>query len=398
MAAAVNAAVGLEEDPAQAQGRVPFSTKRKKGLVLFVRTDACTMDPRIQKEAETLELAGYVVRVFGWDRRREWPAHETINGVEYRRSRIPAPYASRLLALVLPLFWVRVAWRIACERPDVVHACDLDALIPSLVARPFIRKAIVYDIFDTFADKISGVPHAVRTLLRRLDESLMRRADVVIVADEQRKLRLRDVPGVLPEVIMNVPRDMGLPAPFSSFGEFVVCYAGSIHEHRGLGMIIEAVRDLTGVKAIFAGWIPRAVDREKLLSEKHVRYVGKLEYAESLALLGRSHVVLALYDPSLPINAQASSNKVYEAMAVGRPVITNVETTMAPLVREEACGELIPYGDVEALRAQIIRLQQSPDLCKKLGGNGRQAFVNKYNWPVMESRLLSVYQAMNQER
>jgi hypothetical protein len=125
--------------------------------VLFVRTDACLFDPRVYKEASSLQKAGYEVRVLGWDRKHEFARKETINGVLYVRSKIPAAYGSKWLVLVLPLFWVRVIWEIAHFRPHVVHGCDLDALIPGLIAKFFFRFRIVYDIFDNFADKVYGI-------------------------------------------------------------------------------------------------------------------------------------------------------------------------------------------------------------------------------------------------
>jgi len=359
--------------------------------VLFVRTDACTLDPRVRKEAETLTAAGYSVDVFGWDRRGEFPRRELIAGVQYSRSRIPAPYGSRTLALMMPLFWIRGVVEILRIRPEVIHACDFDALVPALAARIVVRSKIVYDIFDTYAQKIGGVPAAVRRWLDRVDRLLMRHADVVLVADAERARQLEGVKVRALEVIMNVPPDMGEPAILPATQTLRLCYAGSIHEQRGLYLIAESTMGLEGVETTFAGWIPRAVDREFLRRQSHLRFLGRLEYHDSLELIRQSNVVLALYDPAWPINVMASSNKVFEAMAAGRPVITNEETTMARIVREEDCGCLVPYGDPRALQKAIRALQVDPGLRDRLGANGFLAFRKKYNWGIMNVRLLELY-------
>ena len=78
-------------------------------------------------------------------------------------------------------------------------------------------------------------------------------------------------------------------------------------------------------------------------------------------------------------------------MSVGRPVITNIETTMAPLVKAEQCGCLVPYGDVRALRDVIVALRDNPTLCAELGKNGYRAYNTKYNWGIMEQRLTRLY-------
>lgn len=359
--------------------------------VLFVRTDACTLDPRVRKEAESLAATGYAVEVFGWDRRGEFPRNEQIAGVQYRRSRIRAPYGSRALALMMPLFWMRCTVEILRRKPGVIHACDLDALVPALTAGIVVRSRIVYDIFDTYAQKIGGVPTIVRTWLDRLDRRLMRRADVVLVADAERARQLDGVKLRAVEVIMNVPPDMGEPTVLQASRILRLCYAGSIHEQRGLHLIAEATRGLADVETTFAGWVPRTVDREFLRTQDHLRFLGKLDYPDSLRLIRESNAVLALYDPSWPINVMASSNKVYEAMAAGRPVITNEETAMSRVVREEQCGCLVPYGDPEALRRAIRTLQDDPDLRNRLGTNGYRAFREKYNWDIMHMRLVRLY-------
>jgi glycosyltransferase involved in cell wall biosynthesis len=133
------------------------------------------------------------------------------------------------------------------------------------------------------------------------------------------------------------------------------------------------------------------MDREFLEAQQHLRFLGKLDYADSLALIRGSHAVLALYDPRWPINRMASSNKVFEAMAAGRPVITNEETTMARIVRDEHCGCLVPYGDLAALRRSIESLRDTPAHRETLGMNGYQAFRERYHWGIMETRLKDLY-------
>lgn len=359
--------------------------------ILFVRTDACTFDPRVRKEAGSLAAAGYRVEVFGWDRRGEFPRREEIDGAQYLRSRIRAPYGSPALALLLPLFWLRTAAHIVKTRPAVVHACDFDALLPALFSRPFTRCRIVYDIFDTYAQKVGGLPDGLRRLVDKIDRALMKRVDAVLVADDHRAQQISGVQVRRLEVIMNVPPKGEAPSRPHEGGALRLCYAGSIHEQRGLHLIAGAIHGMAQVETTFAGWIPRPADGDFLRAQSHIRYLGKLDYGDALALIRESDVVLALYDPRWPINRMASSNKVFEAMAAGRPVITNEETTMAQIVREEQCGCLVPYGDESALRGAIEDLRSDPALRGRMGTNGYRAFRERYHWGIMEARLKELY-------
>jgi glycosyltransferase involved in cell wall biosynthesis len=218
-------------------------------------------------------------------------------------------------------------------------------------------------------------------------------ADVIFLTDEHRRQLLASRHFGKVEIIGNVPSPMTTSAikrPRKS--QFRVCYAGGIHEHRGLKVIARAVEPLEDVETVFAGWVPRKVDLDFIQSQRHLKYLGKLSYERSLELMASSDIILAFYDVALPINAMASSNKVFEAMSLKKPVITNRETTMADLVQKERCGILVPYGDVNALREAILKLQKNKKLRQRLGKQGWDAFVSKYNWPVMESRLLRKYE------
>jgi glycosyltransferase involved in cell wall biosynthesis len=358
--------------------------------VLFLRTDPATIDPRIQKEAGSLKDARYDVHVFGWDRRRQFSPRETIQDVKYVRSRIPGPYASKLLAFVLPAFWIHAIIRICKLKPAVVHACDLDAFVPALLGRLFRRYSIVYDIFDNFAEKIINLPNFLRHVIRKFDRNVMRRADVVIVPDDSRKAMLVSPDPSRVEIIMNVP-------PRTNYSReiprepFRICSVGSIQERRGLNFVASAVSGISGVETVFAGPIPSRQDAEFLAGQKSIRYVGQIPYQKALELVANSHVSLALYDTSHPIYAMASSNKVFEAMSLRRPVISNYGTTMEPIVSRENCGLLVNYGDIDEFREAVLRLRDDRALCDELGDNGYQAFEERYNWDIMSKRLVEIY-------
>lgn len=279
-------------------------------------------------------------------------------------------------------------------RPDVVHACDLDGYVPALIGRTILRYRVVYDIFDHFAEKLTGVSVVLRRIISRIDSRLMRLADVVLVTDERRRELIWDKRLKRVEIIMNVPPKREFQPRLQRNKMFTLCYAGSIHEHRGLKLIADAVRPLAGVRTIFAGMIPRSEDQQFLKLERSIEYLGMLPYEQSLDLTASSDAILALYDPSVPINMLASSNKVFEAMWASRPVITNQETTMASIVEKVECGCLVPYGNVETLRQVILKLKDDPNLSNRLGRNGREAFLAEYNWEKMELKLKVVYESL----
>ena len=88
-------------------------------------------------------------------------------------------------------------------------------------------------------------------------------------------------------------------------------------------------------------------------------------------------------------------NKLFEAMMCGKPVIRNVAQE---IIKEVNCGIVVDYDNGEQIREAIVTLRDNPELCKRLGDNGRKAFLEKYNWSIMEQRLYRVYDSLLKNR
>ncbi len=78
----------------------------------------------------------------------------------------------------------------------------------------------------------------------------------------------------------------------------------------------------------------------------------------------------------------------------GKPILVNQGTSTAQKVREENCGIVVDAHNVAEVRTAIEKLRDNPDLCRQFGLNARKAYVEKYNWAIMEKRLLKLYQEL----
>lgn len=113
---------------------------------------------------------------------------------------------------------------------------------------------------------------------------------------------------------------------------------------------------------------------------------------ESLECTNKADVIFVFYDPKIRINRRASPAKLYDAMICGKPVLVNSEALpVEEIVREENCGLIIPYGDIQGIRATIQKLKDNVNLRMDMGQNGREVFEREYNWTEMEARLLKLY-------
>lgn len=358
-------------------------------------------DPGVNKYCKALSKEKYPVTLLLWNRRRTVidpdPAGYTLHQFCFH-----APLDKIGAVFFYPFWWMYTVYFLLKEKPDIVHACDFDTLLPALCTRWFIKCQFVYTIFDFYADNIpdrhffSVLKKGIRTLeIRGIDC-----ADLLILVDES---RLEEIHGATVKnliYIYNTPEDQkstANPETHSPKGIFSIFYAGYLLNDRGITDIIRAVADLPGVELVLAGpVIDRNIMDEIAAHPASVKYIGWIPtYEEILNRSLSADMLFRFSDPALPTkNKYASPNKLFEAMMCGKPILVSDDSSMADIVRHNNCGLVVPYGDVGAIREAIVKLVTNPDLPEELGQNGRRAYENKYSWTIMEKRLVAAYEKL----
>jgi glycosyltransferase involved in cell wall biosynthesis len=368
--------------------------------VVMLRSNPIDPDVRLEKEAKSLADAGHNITLLGWQRFGDAPAEEKRYLYTIRRLKFRAPVEKKVI-FYLPVWWTLAFLWLLKEDWDVVHATDLDTYLPALFAAKLRRKQLIYDIFDFYADMVV-LPTFVRNCVAAFDIFLMKYADAVIVVDPSRLQQIDREGDSSIHVIYNSPKDMPtllVNSRRDKDSSFAILFAGILTQGRGFETIILATKDINDVQIEFAGYGYYA-EHLRSLSERepHVTFIGTIPYDEVIRRTLQSDLLFALYDPSVPNNRYASPNKLFEAMMCGKPILVSDGTAMAEIVREEKCGLVVPYGDVDAIKHAILKLKNDPALCRHLGENGRRAYETKYNWKIMEERLLEVYRDLDPDQ
>ncbi|MCL0058167.1 glycosyltransferase family 4 protein [Dehalococcoidia bacterium] len=349
------------------------------------------IDPTVNKMAQALSRNGHEVNLLVWDRENTFK-NKNADGYTLYRFNLKAPYDTPSVLFYLPLWLAYQFYFHLRYDSDLIHACDLDTLIPALPVMLVKRIKLCYTIYDFYADNLpKQVPSLVRKFVAFVEKFGIRFAGALFLVNELQNEQIRGAKINNLVYIYNSPPDYfdAKRIQSSSAGaEITIFYAGVIHNSRGLEYMIRAVEDLNNVRLIIAGR-----GSENLLHKitEKVRCTGWIPYEEVIDKTIESDILFAFYDPKIPNNRYASPNKLFEAMMCGKPIIVNDRTVMSEIVRAEKCGIAVPYGDVEAIREAIVKLKNNPELCQELGENGRKAYEERYNWQDMEKRLLDAY-------
>ncbi len=366
--------------------------------VVLCRSNPIAPDPRVEKVARTLKQAGYEVLLLGWERTGKLPQEEQIDGIPCFRLHIEAENEEGIQNLpgVLRWQWGLLNWLIQHRQEyDLIHACDFDTILPALACAKFYRKKVVYDIFDFYVDMLRKIPKAIKTIIRRLDLWAIDQADGVILADDS---RMDQIAGAQPRhwvVIYNSPQDL-LDSikqhPRSPSGNLRVSYVGLLQHERGLFDLIGVISKHTEWELDLGGSGPeQEIILDRIRNYPNIHWHGRIPYDKTIDLNSAADVMIAVFDPAIANHRYSSSNKLFEAMMLQKPIIVARETNMDRIVRNHNCGIAIDYRDQAALEAALHKLAQDPEFRRQLGENGRRAYEKYYNWEEMQIRLLNFY-------
>jgi glycosyltransferase involved in cell wall biosynthesis len=298
------------------------------------------------------------------------------------------------LIVYFPIFWTWVFINLIIHRPQVVHACDLDTVLPCYIYKMIFRKRMIFEVFDRYAMTfISTKLGPLYSVINLFEDLFSEKADYFITVGEKLLKTFRRRPKDY-GIIMNCPDDFTLHSSNSQEYKdarddvLMLVYTGGMKRGRYLENIVAAIKDLNDVELVTAGPI---VDKElfhQIIAARNVKYNGLLDPDDAIDLETHADVMIGLYDLKIPENRIALPNKLFEAMMCGIPIITNVATEV---VEETDCGIILKDTNIPSIKAAVLSLRDDIELCKRLGNNGRRAFVRKYNWTKMEVKLYEIY-------
>jgi len=168
------------------------------------------------------------------------------------------------------------------------------------------------------------------------------------------------------ELLENIPSRADLSAAKSiarqappRSTELVVYINGWIGQSRGAPVFLSVANFIAEhklqIRILAAGRVDSESGRQ-LISHPVVDFVGSLSAIDALALYYLSDVVLTYYDPAIPINRTAQSNKWGDCIRAGVPFIVNEEVEAADVYVREGISWSLPYSDSDQLGALLARL------------------------------------------
>jgi glycosyltransferase involved in cell wall biosynthesis len=369
-------------------------------IAIIRSANSIIYDPRVKKIIGSLKKK-YSILALGWNRDGIPPDRidDYIAKVELfnLKTSFWKPSLIRILirlTIFFPLFWGWTFIKLLTFRPAVVHACDLDTFLPCYIYKVLFGKKLVFDVFDKGMELIPQKFKKLRSLINFFENLAVKSSNALIIAGGEKVLNTFQKRPHNCEILLNCSEDYFVENKNTNLNDtkrFKLVYTGGIRTDRSLENITKAINGLDAIDFNIAGPI---IDKEifnNIRNSSHLTYHGVLQPANALRLEAHSHALISLYNPDVEWNNMTLPNKLFEAMMCGIPIITNVSRD---IVNDNQCGIIVNYDNIDQIKEAIISLRDNPQLLKRLGNNGRKAYLEKYNWDIMEQRLYKLYETL----
>ena len=106
-----------------------------------------------------------------------------------------------------------------------------------------------------------------------------------------------------------------------------------------------------------------------------------------LGYIQKSSIVLGVFGVTSK-TAMVIPNKIYEALACGKPVITADTPAAAELLKDTQSALLVPPGDPEALARAIMTLRSDDVLRDRIAEKGHEIFLAEATPKVIVGNIL----------
>jgi len=315
------------------------------------------------------------------------------------------------------LHFARLAARVGrhVARPDVVFATHTPLTIglAGIKLSRYFGVPFVFEVRDLWPDALINIGALTNPLaiwwLRRMERKIYRAADHIVALSPGMKAGVvrQGIPPENVTVITNASdldlfrpdRDGGAARERLKLGDrFAAVYFGAMGLANGLEYAVHAARILRqrrneGIVIVLHGGGGKRSELEQMVREYNLSNVifsdpvpDKSWVADLVAGCNACMTIYRATDKE----QTWSPNKMFDAMAAGRPVLINVPGWLGDTVERNACGRYVDPERPEALADALEELAANPQLCRDMGRNSRALAEREFARQKLAERLEAV--------
>ncbi|HDZ21302.1 hypothetical protein LCGC14_0181390 [marine sediment metagenome] len=301
-------------------------------------------------------------------------------------------------------------------RPDIVFATHtpLQIGLAGMKLSRHFDVPFVFEVRDLWPEGMANVGALTNPLaiwyLRRMARKIYRAADHIVALSPGMKQGILRY-GIADQCVTVITNgsDMDLFRPdldgsasrqrLGLGDRFAAVYFGALGYNNGLGYAIEAARVLKERKRddiviVLHGGGGKRDELQALAARYGLDNVVFSDLvpdkAEVARIVAGCNACMTIYRATK--EHSWSPNKMFDALAAGRPVLINVPGWLGETIENNGCGRYVDCHRPEALADALEELSGDPELCRQMGQNARALAQRDFARDKLASRLETVLQ------
>jgi glycosyltransferase involved in cell wall biosynthesis len=250
---------------------------------------------------------------------------------------------------------------------------------------------------------------ALSGLARRIEIRAYRRADIVVCVSPALKTIIAGEANLDPRRIVVVPNgvdtrifDPQVHEPRRTFEGFTIGFVGTLYAWQGLGDLLHAIHDLRNkglaINLAVAGDGPMRAGWETLAGQLGLtgctRFLGRIPPDEVPPLIAGFDVCFSGQIPLQTGEMYLSPIKLYEYMAMGKPVVASSFQDARSLIRDGENGWLFLPEDRAALSQALEAAYRNSDSLKVMGSDCRRQIVAHHSWSARVIEMMAAVETL----
>ncbi|MCD6214150.1 MAG: glycosyltransferase, partial [Candidatus Desulfofervidus sp.] len=310
---------------------------------------------------------GYKVSILCWDRDPKAPFQENIDGIYVERIYVKSTHGRGSTQIIfLLLFWIKALIKALSKKIDITYCHDFDTLPLGYTISRLKKTKLVYDAHESYVDMLANnvsplikkiISVAENYLLKKVDltitvgdilkESLIKKGafQVMVVGNWKQLTDFQFSAKVLEEekTKLGIPKDA-----------LVVSYIAHLNPERKIEPLLRSIENEEDVFLVVGGRGPiEKIVRNSAQKHKNIIFLGFVHPLKVPFYVALSDVVYYGFDKNNP-NAQYSApNKLFEALAAGKAIITGDFGEIGHIVKKYNCGLILKDYSIEEIKKAI---------------------------------------------
>lgn len=290
------------------------------------------------------------------------------------------------------------------SRPRLVVAHGLQEQVIARLLQILFRIPYVVHCHESLE------PHEMtpfNRLLLKLERNSLRHAEFTLFPEATRQKIYRERYRLKHPsyTVFNCPRKLSIKGARDLRGElglnastFLLGYIGGIGEVNALDLVIDALSKFPQVHFLVWGWghppyIESLLERAKKIGVHHqLHFLGELDTDKWEVIRGLDASYCVYRPQVLRLKyAATASNKLFESMAAGIPVIVGNGDDFQEFLNQAPVGVALSRLTVDALTSTLEWCVSSRGELQKKGALGRTLFEERYHYEIQFRKALEAF-------